>query len=221
MATEQATAKGVDPDRPVTPRSLVILGAGEHARVVAEAARSTEAWDSIAFNDAGEDDVLAARLDATPPDARPALVLGFGADAAARRRAVDRFDRSTTWATVVHARAWVSPTAQIEGGTVVLAGAIVSAGAIVGRHAIVNTSAVVEHDTSVGEFAHVAPGAVLGGGVVVGAGALVGLGALVRDHVTIGADAVIGMGSVVVHEIDAGRTVGGNPARPLPSSADG
>jgi serine acetyltransferase len=48
---------------------------------------------------------------------------------------------------------------------------------------------------------------VLGDRVDVGAGAIV-LGAL-----TVGDDAVIGAGSVVVHDVAAGTTVVGNPAR--------
>jgi maltose O-acetyltransferase len=36
--------------------------------------------------------------------------------------------------------------------------------------------------------------------------------------VTIGDDAIIGAASVVTHDVPAGATVAGNPARPLQSS---
>ncbi len=216
MATDQATAQAAGPDRGVTRRSLVILGAGGHARVVADAARSDPtAWDSVELVDADGDAALLTRLRELPGDERPALVLGFGATPAGRRAAVEWFGDTARWASIVHATASVSPSAVIEPGAVVLARAVVNAGATVGRHAIVNSGAIVEHDSVVGAFAHLAPGAVLGGGAAVGDRATIGMGALIRDHRTVGEDAVVGMGAVVVRDVPLGRTVVGNPAGPL------
>ena len=167
-------------------------------------------------------DELRARIpgwgaDLDPAD-RPWLVLGFGAGETAgaladRLAATERFT-GARWATIVHARAWVSPSATLEVGVVVLAGAVVNAGAHVLRHVIVNSAAVVEHDVVIGAGGHVAPGAVIGGGTRVHAHAFIGLGARVRDHIEIGAGAVIGMGAVVVESIEPGATVVGIPARP-------
>ncbi len=207
----------------MTTRALILLGAGEHARVVAEAASlaewqvtgyaAPEATDGIPGEWLGDDGAVANRLAATDPAGRPAVVLGFGATGPLREAAVARFGPDTSWAAIVHPAAWVSPSARLEPGVVVLAQAVVNTGATIGPHAIVNSGAIVEHDVVVGGFAHVAPGAVLGGGVVVGERVHVGIGAAVRDHVTIGADAVVGMGAVVVADVPAGTTVVGNPAR--------
>jgi acetyltransferase EpsM len=149
-----------------------------------------------------------------------AFVLGFGGPFDARRRAVAALPRDATWATVIHPRAWVSPTATVEPGTVVLGGAVVNAGARLGPHAIVNSGAIVEHDVVVGAHAHVAPGAVIGGGATIGEEAFVGLGAAVRDHRSVGRGAVVGMGAVVVGDVPAGATVAGIPARPRTASED-
>ncbi len=207
----------------MTTRSLILLGAGEHARVVAEAASladwqvvgyaAPEPTDGIPGEWLGDDGAVADRLAAADPADRPALVLGFGATGPLREAAGARFGIDTAWAAIVHPAAWVSPSARLEPGVVVLAQAVVNTGARIGPHAIVNSGAIVEHDVVVGGFAHVAPGAVLGGGVVVGERVHVGIGAAVRDHVTIGADAVVGMGAVVVADVPAGTTVVGNPAR--------
>lgn len=234
MATVQAPpqAAGPHPARIVTLRPLVIIGGGEHARVVADAARTRpDAWQLIGFTAAsatedqpnhpapdlpnlGNDASLASRIAAQPEADRPWLVLGFGASAANRRRAAKRFGHLASWASVIHVTAWVSPSAVVEPGAVVLAGAIVNAGARVGAHTIVNSRAVIEHDVLVGELCHVGPGAVIGGGTRIGAGSSIGLGASVRDHVIIGDGVTVGMGAAVLGDVAAGLTVMGVPARP-------
>lgn len=232
MATTQTAAEAPDHGAGLIAAPLIVLGAGEHARVVIDAARSQgERWAVQGYAapgpraDAildvpwlGNDADVAARLADLAPADRPWLVLGFGAGEtpgalAARLATTERFT-DARWATVVHTRAWVSPSATVEAGTVVLAGAVVNAGAHVLRHVIVNSAAVVEHDVVIGGGGHVAPGAVIGGGTRIGENAFIGLGARVRDHIEIGAGAVIGMGAVVVASIPPGTTVVGIPARP-------
>lgn len=208
----------------MTGRRLVIVGGGEHARVVTEAARAA-GWEPVGYTDAGDaaggppgvprlgtDAMVAATRAGQQASDRALLVLGFGGPPEARRRAVASFGADAGWAVIVHPAAWVSPTAELGDGAVVLAGAIVNAGAMLGPHAIVNSGAVVEHDVRIGAHAHVAPRAALGGGTTVGDDAFVGLGASVRDHVAIGARAVVGMGAVVLRDVAEDAVVIGVPA---------
>jgi len=208
----------------MTATRLVLVGGGEHARVVAEAARAAGApFDLLGFVDPqpceetskrlglprlGDDRALAACGDAM-------AVLGVGTTGAGgvREAVVERVGpRVRGWATVVHGRAWVSPTADLGPGAVVMAGAVIQTGARVGEHCVINSGAVVEHDVVVEDFAHVAPGATIGGGARIGRGAFVGLGAAVRDHVRIGARAFVAMGAVVVGDVAANARVMGVPA---------
>jgi acetyltransferase EpsM len=230
MASADPAAQAADSGQRVSARQLVVLGGGEHARVVVEAARSRpDTWDVVGLVDLGpatrtvallglahlgDDHAFADRLAASPADERPWLVVGVGGiDPAVRRRVAARFGPLVRWATIVHASASISPTAELGEGTVVLGGSVVNSGARIGSHAILNTGAIVEHDVVVGDFAHVAPAAVVGGTSEIGADAFIGLGALVRDHVAVGAGAVVGMGAVVVAEVQAGAIVVGTPAR--------
>ena len=213
------------------PRRLVVLGGGEHARVLVDAARSAHpAWEVVGIVDPGsaertrellavehlgDDAAFVAALDAMQPAERPHLVLGLGAigDPAARRALVARYEGRAPWATLVHGAAWVAPSATLAPGAVVLAAAVVNAGARVGDHAVVNSGAILEHDAVLGAFAQLAPGAVVGGAAVVEADAYVAIGALVRDHVTVGRGAMVGMGAAVVADVPAEAVVVGVPAR--------
>jgi acetyltransferase EpsM len=215
---------------PKTPWPLVCIGGGEHARVVLEAALSRPEWFAVlGFVDdkpcaptlqrlgvprLGNDERGLALL-AEIPELR--LVLGIGAvGGSGAREAILRryFDAQARFAAVVHARAYVAPSATLEDGVFVAAGAVVNTSAYLGIHAVVNTGAIVEHDVSLGAFSQVGPGAVLGGGVVLDDHAYVGLGARVRDHVRVGRGAVVGMGAVVTRSVAPGQVVVGVPAVP-------
>ena len=204
---------------------IVLIGGGEHARVVIEALRSTlGVREPAGFVDPKPCDETCVRLgverlgDEEQLDRHPGLlgVLGFAALETRQRRAdaVRRLSpRLAGWAAVIHSTAWVSPTAIVGEGAVILAGAVVQTGAHVGAHCVVNTGAIVEHDVVLGEHTQLAPGAILGGGVRIGAGAYIGLGAAVRDHVSVGSGATVGMGAVVVRNVAAEARVMGVPAR--------
>ena len=219
MATAPAPAQARDPRAGVTARPLVILGVGEHARVVAEAAGADPSvWRVVELVDKTDDAALRARLDAAGPGDGPWLVVGFGAPPEARRRVVAAMGPDARWAVVIHPAAWVSPSARVEPGAVVLAGSVVNAGAVVGSHAIVNSGVIVEHDVRVGAFSHLAPGVVVGGGTAIGDDTTIGLGAAVRDHIGIGSRATVAMGAVVVADVADDATVLGVPARPRSAS---
>jgi sugar O-acyltransferase (sialic acid O-acetyltransferase NeuD family) len=210
-------------DRP----ELVLIGGGEHARVVIDAAHSRAAgWRAAAFVDPDPRPELQALgltwlgddATALPAlDGRACIIAVGGLASTVQRQAVAaRFATARlTWATVVHQSATVAPDVRIGDGVAVMAGAVVNPGARLGEHVIVNTGAIIEHDVDIEAFAHVGPGAVVGGGTTIGRGAFVGLGAHVRDHVRSGPGAVIGMGAVVIDDVAEGAVVVGTPARPV------
>lgn len=232
MAATRSPSEGAAPGG-VTARRLVLVGGGDHARVILDAAMArSEDWSVEGFTDPdpeaagragiglahlGDDAAASGRFAAMPPDRRPWLILGIGGPPELRRRAAAAFGTELNWATLIHPAATVSPSAAVLEGTVVLAGAIVNAGARLGRHVIVNSGAVVEHDVVLGDHVAVAPGAIIGGGARIGEDSVIALGAMVRDHVTVGRDVVVGMGAVVVDDVPSGTTVVGSPARPIES----
>jgi UDP-perosamine 4-acetyltransferase len=202
--------------------SVIVVGAGGHARVVAEAIGRDRIIGYVAPDRGaderglgewlGGDDLLRA------PRAGASYVIGVGfVDRAGARRRASLLEtcRQLTLETVVHPHAVVSSSAELGDGTFVAAGAIVGVSTRIGRGVIVNTGAVVDHDCRIGDNVHLAPGSVLSGSVRIGRDTLVGVGASVRQGITIGSGVVVGAGAAVVHDVADGLTVLGAPARPV------
>ncbi len=206
-------------------KDVILVGAGEHARVVGEAVRDSQEFSLIGFVDpqaceATADCLGVERLGddaaiAKYPNAL--LVLGMGEVGVAQRRPalVARLQLPPSrFAVVVHSHAWVSKSAQLGPGTVVMAGCVVQSSVQTGTHCIINSGAVVEHDVLIGDYGQVSPGAIIGGGARIGAETFVGLGARVRDHIEVGRACLIAMGATVTDNVADRQTVLGTPARP-------
>jgi len=208
-------------------QGLIVIGGGEHARVVIDAARSQH-WNVLGFVDPYICEETAIRLNVPRLGGDDSLTQSKYSDASfvlgvagigvtvQRRLIVERIDVDRArWASVIHASATVSSTALIEPGGVVLGGAVINTGAHVGAHSIVNSAAVVEHDVRLGEFVHVGPGSALGGGTTVGQESYLGIGCRIRDHIALGNRTFVGMGAVVTKSFSDNARLVGVPARNL------
>ena len=204
------------------PMRLVLLGAGGHARMVADIIVAL-GHQLAGLADIDPDRVgerfspTVARilyLEADLPGVleEGVLVVPAIGDNPLRIRSFRRL-RDYACDALVHPRAVCSPSCRLDAGTVVAAGVVVNACASIGEASIVNTGAIVEHDCSVGAGVHLAPRATLCGQVRVGDGAFIGGGAIVIPGIEIGAGAIVGAGATVVHDVPAGATVVGVPAR--------
>ncbi|WP_125610495.1 NeuD/PglB/VioB family sugar acetyltransferase [Specibacter cremeus] len=122
-------------------------------------------------------------------------------------------------ATIVDARAVVSPGCFVGSGSVLLANVVLTAGVRMGNHVVAMPGVTFTHDDVVADFATFTAGVSLGGGVRIGRGAYLGMNSTVREHCAVGVGAVVGMGAAVVTDVPDGETWAGVPARPLYPSA--
>lgn len=207
---------------------LLLIGAGGHARVVADAAALSQTWLSISATDrnpqrcSGEllpgvtlRGLAAALAAADAIDGACRLHIAIGDNAARQREtlACCAAHPHIPLTAVVHPRACVSSHADVALGCFVAAFALVGPGAQLGEGVIVNHGAVVDHDVQVGAFSHIAPNATLGGGARIGQRVLVGAGAVVLPGICLGDDVVLGAGAVAAADLPAPGTYTGLPAR--------
>ncbi len=98
---------------------------------------------------------------------------------------------------VISPRAYVSKSASIEEGTVIMHDALVNVNAKIGKNCIINTKSLIEHDVVVEDNCHISTGAIVNGAVIVGTGSFVGSNAITKENIKIPENSFIKAGSVV------------------------
>ncbi len=203
---------------------LVIVGAGEHGRVMADVVREQDQVELLGFVD-GNPELVGRDVDGAPVLAKPSepgwieahgvthflVAIGNNAIRAAKYRKMQ--DRGLAPWSAIHPTAVIANSAAIGAGTQIVAGVVVNPGALIGQDVILNTACSIDHDCRIGDHAFVAPGARLGGAVKVGQLALLGIGAIVLPGVSIGDRAIVGAGAVVTRDLASGVVAIGCPAR--------
>jgi sugar O-acyltransferase (sialic acid O-acetyltransferase NeuD family) len=161
-------------------KRLIIIGAGGHARSIADIVLEQREYALVGF------------LDDAYPDLSSVWdipVLG-GVDTAAGLRGMAEcafvaignnrvreglvntmLEAGFELPSIVHERAIISSRATLGRGVSIMAGAVVGTEAILGDGVIVNAGAVVDHHSKVDDFGHLGVGAVMAGGSRLGRGA--------------------------------------------------
>ena len=197
-------------------KPVIILGAGGHARVIAEALQRSgkailglldariPAYTAVSgLMVLGGDEHL---VDYSPNDVELANGIGSLPGKCEDRLRVFRTykEKGYGFATVIHPSAVLPEELALGEGAQVMAGAILQPGVAVGINSIINTGAIVDHDCIIGDHCHIAPGTVLSGGVRVGDEAHIGTGAHVIQGMVIGRGAVVAAGATVYRPVAEG-----------------
>lgn len=204
-------------------KTLAILGASGHGKVVADIAEICgweqicffdDAWPGLTVNEhwpvSGNFEQLMAQYDRFD-----GIVVAIGNNLIRFEKLSLLKKAGAPLVTLIHPSSVISKYAVIGAGSVVCAGVVVNAFSVVGMGAILNTSCTIDHDCQLGYAVHVSPGAHLGGAACIGDLSWIGIGASVRQLIQIGRGSVIGAGAAVVGHIPDNVVVAGVPAKKM------
>lgn len=197
------------------PKNIVIIGAGGHAKVIADIVLlcgdnllgflddNEEKQNSVVYK---ERKVIGKISDAEKYK-ETYFIVAIG-DNHTREKIVKEHS-GLKWHTAIHPKAIIADTVKIGKGTAIMAGAVINTDSEIGDHCIVNTSCLIDHDNIIGDYSHVSPGAHLAGNVHVDELSWICAGTTVINNIHICSGAIIGAGSTVIKDVaDKGVYVG-------------
>lgn len=200
--------------------SLLILGAGGHGKVVAEAAMLTRQWDRIAFvdNNNSLDNVMGVPVigdfdtyaDHIQNYSHAIVALGNNIS---RLFWLDKLEKAGfEIPVIIHPSSVISSFCEIESGSVVLAGVVVNANTKIAKGCILNTSCTIDHDCQLEKGVHISPGVNVAGTVIIKEYSWLGIGSKIVNNVIIGSNVIVAAGAVVINHIPDNVMIAGIPA---------
>lgn len=152
-----------EPDAKTTFESnLLILGAGGHGKVVKEVAEAMGIYARIDFLDDADGNGTVGKIADyinLVGNYKYAFV-GIGNNNF-RKQMLEKLENAGyEIPTLIHPRAYISPSCSIGGGSVVEPMAVVNAGASVGKGCIISVGSIVDHDSVIEDCVHVNAGAI-------------------------------------------------------------
>jgi acetyltransferase EpsM len=113
----------------------------------------------------------------------------------------------------IHNSAYISNSALIGEGTILMPHSILNSKVVIGNHAIINSGAIIEHESNVSDYVHISPNASIAGGVQIKEGVHLGIGSVVIQNILIGEWSSIGAGGTVIDDIPSNVIAVGVPAK--------
>ncbi|HET8567526.1 MAG TPA: acetyltransferase [Candidatus Limnocylindria bacterium] len=216
-------------------RDLVILGSSGLAREVAMVAEQVNArehrWRFLGFvgatmeekgRDLGLGSVLGDDAWFLSQQIEADLVVGIGYPKV-RAKVLQRYLEAGArfrYPNLVHPHASLDfRRVELGQGNVVTAGVAMTCDIRIADFNLFNLNVTVGHDDVIGSFNVFNPSVNLSGSLQIGDRVLAGTGSQILENLKIGSDATIGAGAVVRADVEAGTTVVGIPAKPLPRKA--
>lgn len=203
-------------------RSIVVIGAGGHSKVIRDIINATHLYKIIAIlDDKYKDVTIKGSIRFAPitysldliKEIKPAFVIAIGNNVIRKKIATKLIEQGAELPVLVHPTAVVSSSTKLGAGTVVMPKSVINADCVIGEQVIINSAAVIEHDNTIESYCHISPGSILTGNVKVGEGTHIGAGTTVVPGKRIGKWSIIGAASTIIHDIPDKVTVVGTPGK--------
>lgn len=201
------------------PKDVIIIGAGGHAKVIADIIDKSK--DNImGFIDDKEelqgkiiykDKKVIGKTQDIVNYQNKNFIIAIGNNSV-RKNIASKY--KLNWYTAIHPNSIIANEVSIEEGTTIMAGAIINTGTKIGKHCIINTNTSIDHDNIIEDYVHISPGSTLAGTVYIKKSTWICSGVTIINNITIEENNVIGAGAVVVKDIlEKNGTYVGIPAK--------
>lgn len=118
---------------------------------------------------------------------------------------------------LVSKKAIISRMSIIGDGSLIMPGVIINAQSKIGKNCIINSGSIIEHDNFFADFSSCGPGVVTGGNVKIDKFSHLGIGSVVLNNCKIGLNTIIGANSTVTKNCKKNSTYIGSPVKKIKS----
>lgn len=210
-------------------KNIYILGAGGFGREllwwIKDINKVSPTWEIMGFLDDNLNALDGVDCDykvvGTIKDWQPKedeeFALAFGTPALKRRIVQIMKDKGAKFATIIHPTALVSEYAKYGEGFIMFPYAKLSCNTTVGDF-VTLLSTPIGHDNEIGDFTVISGGCNIVRNVKIGKDVFIAAGVAIAQDVVIGDGAYLGLASVVLKDVEAEKSVFGNPARVMPKT---
>lgn len=156
---------------------IVVIGAGGHAKVVADAILQQGSYQLAGFTDATVVEgteifqghkVLVSQTDIEKLVGKADYFIVAVGNNRVRKQLFEMAQQYFKPAIIVHPAAYVAADVILESGTVVLAHAVINSSCRIAENCIINSGVVVDHDSQVGSHVHLSIGTMVGSNSSIG-----------------------------------------------------
>jgi len=142
--------------------NLLIIGAGGHGHVVKETAQALGIYKRIDFIDEHSELAIGTCGELEKFKAEYSEVfVAFGNNELREKWLITAKKLGFHIPALVHPRAYVSPSATIEEGVIILPNAVVNTCSKIKPGSIIGIGCLVDHDVIIGEYCHINTGAII------------------------------------------------------------
>lgn len=175
-------------------KSLLIVGAGGHGKVVLDIAESTNEYEKISFLDDSKkigEKVLGYEVIGKIADGHEYIseythaIIAIGNNDVRAELSKKFINLGYILPVLVHKSSVISKYAKVGQGTVIMPNVIINADTTIGDFAIINTRSIIEHDCVIGDGSHLSYGVLLGSGVKLDKKCMIDMGIIVQRNMYI------------------------------------
>lgn len=104
-----------------------------------------------------------------------------------------------SFATIIHPKAYISPSATIGGGTYIGLGAIIDSNAVVGEHCLILFNSIISRFVEIGDYTFISASVNITGGKTIGKSVYLGVKSTVNANIE--SNVLVSAGSLVIKDI--------------------